>query len=189
MRRVEHEQGNGVGRRDFFKAATAGVTTAAVLLSPQDAVLAQETAQKAALERIASNSWPIRPLFKQRPMAPRPAGAPAAGGAAGAAGGPGGAGGGDRAAAAQAALKEIEANPNAARALDVSRAATAARANLPSPAEMRKKYGEITMLDFPQFTKDTFPGVTHMDLFSGLFGDVTDDAMFARRRRAPRSIR
>jgi len=29
---MEHEQGNGVGRRDFFKAATAGVTTAAVLL-------------------------------------------------------------------------------------------------------------------------------------------------------------
>ena len=26
------------------------------------------------------------------------------------------------------------------------------------------------MLDFPQFTKDTFPGVSHMDLFSGLFG-------------------
>ena len=34
------------------------------------------------------------------------------------------------------------------------------------------------MLDFPQFTKDTFPGVTHMDLFSGLFGDVTDDSMY-----------
>ena len=43
---------------------------------------------------------------------------------------------------------------------------------------MKEKYGEITMLDFPQFTKDTFPGVTRMDLFSGLFGDVTDDAMF-----------
>ena len=40
---------------------------------------------------------------------------------------------------------------------------------------MKEKYGEITMLDFPQFTKDTFPGVTRMDLFSGLFGDVTDD--------------
>ena len=51
---------------------------------------------------------------------------------------------------------------------------------------MKAKYGEITMLDFPQFTKDTFPGVTHMDLFSGLFGDVTDDSMY---RRASRSIR
>jgi hypothetical protein len=34
------------------------------------------------------------------------------------------------------------------------------------------------MLDFPQFTKDTFPGVTKMDIFSGLFGDVTDDSMY-----------
>jgi sugar phosphate isomerase/epimerase len=45
-------------------------------------------------------------------------------------------------------------------------------------AELKQKYGEITMLDFPQFTKDTFPGVTHMDIFSGLFGDVTDDTMY-----------
>ena len=49
-----------------------------------------------------------------------------------------------------------------------------------TPAQMKKKYGEITMLDFPQFTKDTFPGVTHMDLFSGLFGDVTDDSHVRR---------
>ena len=45
-------------------------------------------------------------------------------------------------------------------------------------AEMKQKYGDITMLDFPQWTKDHFPGVTRMDLFSGLFGDVTDDTMF-----------
>jgi len=50
---------------------------------------------------------------------------------------------------------------------------------------MKEKYGEITMLDFPQFTKDTFPGVTHMDIFSGLFGDVTDDTMFAGRTFDP----
>ena len=42
------------------------------------------------------------------------------------------------------------------------------------------------MLDFPQFTKDTFPGVTHMDLFSGLFGDVTDDSMFTQLQRSTR---
>ena len=52
---------------------------------------------------------------------------------------------------------------------------------------MKEKYGEITMLDFPQFTKDTFTGVTHMDLFSGLFGDVTDDSMFAQRTFDPSS--
>src|SRR5260370_14597899 len=46
--------------------------------------------------------------------------------------------------------------------------------------ELKKKYGEITMLDFSQFTKDTFPGVYHMDLFSGLFGDVADDSMYVQ---------
>jgi sugar phosphate isomerase/epimerase len=51
--------------------------------------------------------------------------------------------------------------------------------------QMKEKYGEITMLDFPQFTKDTFPGVTHMDVFSGLFGDVSDDSMFAGRTFDP----
>jgi sugar phosphate isomerase/epimerase len=47
--------------------------------------------------------------------------------------------------------------------------------------ELKKQYGEITMLDFPQWTKDTFPGVTHMDIFSGLMGDITDDTMFVQR--------
>src|SRR3982751_2051525 len=56
-----------------------------------------------------------------------------------------------------------------------------------SVAQMKEKYGEITMLDFPQFTKDTLPGVTHMDIFSGLFGDVTDDSMFAGRTFDPMS--
>ena len=53
--------------------------------------------------------------------------------------------------------------------------------------QLKEKYGEITMLDFPQFTKDTFPGVTHMDLFSGLFGDVADDSMFVQRTFDPSS--
>lgn len=44
--------------------------------------------------------------------------------------------------------------------------------------EMKKEYGETTMLDFPDFTRKTFPGVTQMDLFSGLFGDVTEDSMY-----------
>jgi sugar phosphate isomerase/epimerase len=54
-------------------------------------------------------------------------------------------------------------------------------------AELKQKYGEITMLDFPQFTKDTFPGVTHMDIFSGLFGDVTDATMFEGNQFDPAS--
>jgi sugar phosphate isomerase/epimerase len=45
-------------------------------------------------------------------------------------------------------------------------------------ARMRKKYGEISMLDFPTFTKETFPGVYQMDLISTFFGDAGDDSMF-----------
>jgi sugar phosphate isomerase/epimerase len=156
-----------IDRRDFFRTAGAGLTAAAVLLTPAEAVRAQEAAQKAALARIAANTYPIRPIFKSRFSR------------------------GD--AAAQARRREamesrraereaeeaaLAKDPNAAEPLAVAKAAAAARANLPSPEEMKQKYGEITMLDFPQFTKDTFPGVTHMDLFSGLFGDVADDSMF-----------
>jgi hypothetical protein len=45
-------------------------------------------------------------------------------------------------------------------------------------SELKAKYAEITMLDFPQFTKDTFPGVVKMDLWSSLFGDVDDPLQF-----------
>lgn len=45
-------------------------------------------------------------------------------------------------------------------------------------AEMKKKYGEITALDYPQFTKDTFPGLYLMDIWSSLFGDPTDESMY-----------
>jgi len=48
----------------------------------------------------------------------------------------------------------------------------------PQAEAMKKKYGEITALDYPQFTKDTFPGVYQMDIFSGWFGDVNDDSMY-----------
>lgn len=46
------------------------------------------------------------------------------------------------------------------------------------PTAMQKKYGAITMHDLPQFTRDTFPGLFHMDLWSSLFGDVKDASMF-----------
>lgn len=42
----------------------------------------------------------------------------------------------------------------------------------------KKKYGEITLLDFPAFTKEHFLGVTKMDVWSSLFGDMGDDSMF-----------
>src|SRR5690348_10308651 len=89
-------------RRDFFR--TAGAAGLALAPAAQTAQALPLT-EKEKLDRIASNSWPIRYIFKSRT----------------------GFGRGPR----------IE--------------------------EMKKKYGEITMLDFPQFTKNTFPGVTHMD--------------------------
>ena len=85
------------------------------------ALSARTLTDKEKFSRIASNSWPIRQLFKSRSTRPSP-----------------------------------------------------------QSDEMKKKYGTLTMLDFPQFTKDTFPGVYQMDLFSGLFGDTTDDSMYAK---------
>lgn len=103
-------------RRNFFQAAGL----AGLALAPQ-AASARPLTEKQKLDRIASNTWPLRYLFKSRT----------------------GFGG-----------KQTTA--------------------------MKEKYGEITMLDFPQYTKDHFPGVTHMDLFSGLFGDVADDSMYVK---------
>jgi sugar phosphate isomerase/epimerase len=150
------DNGRGLDRRDFFKTAGAGLTAAGLMLTPREQVIAQERADKDRLARIASNSYPIRYIFKSRAGGGRGAGAAAAGRGTGA--GP------------------TPPAPNPARGL--------VNAGV-SSEEMKKKYGEITMLDFPQFTKDTFPGVTHMDIFSGLFGDVTDDSMFAGRTFDP----
>lgn len=130
----ETRRGGGLDRRDFFKTTGAGLTAAAVLLTPGERALAQSQTEMDRLARIASNSYPIRYIFKSRQTGGR---------------------GGD----------PTVARPGVNGGVSV--------------AEMKKKYGEITMLDFPQFTKETFPGVTHMDVFSGLFGDVTDDSMFA----------
>jgi Xylose isomerase-like TIM barrel len=121
-----------LNRRGFIKAGSAGVAVAGMAMaqaSPDKAANApgnpssnpstRELTEKEKLARIASNTWPIRDIFKTAGGRPNP---------------------------------QIDA--------------------------MKKKYGEITMLDFPDFTKSTFPGVYHMDLFSGLFGDVTDPTMF-----------
>ena len=111
-------------RRDFFKAAGAGMAAAGVAFGAHSAeARPQVFTEKERFDRIASCSYPIRYIFKLRAR-----------------------GGAER--------------PD------------------PLSAELKQKYGEITMLDFPQFTKDTFPGVTHMDIYSGLFGDVSDASMF-----------
>jgi sugar phosphate isomerase/epimerase len=113
-------------RRGFLRGA-AGLAGGAAIASGQQPEGIQHAGAKRALtkkekvDRIASNTWPIRYIFKGRR-------------------------------ALLASSEEVQ--------------------------KMKKKYGEITMLDFPDFTKEKFPGVTHMDLFSGLFGDVGDESMF-----------
>jgi len=168
-----------LGRRDFLKAASAGLATAGVLMTPREQALAQAAAEKARLDRLAGCTWPIRPLFKTRQQAGR-GGAAGAAGRGGAAGAPGAAGagrgqaqgqGGGRGGGQGAPEETVTAGGVPIPTIPANRDNTSA-------AEMKKKYGEITMLDFPQWTKDNFPGVTRMDLFSGLFGDVTDDSMY-----------
>ncbi len=44
--------------------------------------------------------------------------------------------------------------------------------------QMKSKYGEITLLDFPEFTKQHFPGVYQMDVWSSLFGEPADESMY-----------
>ena len=104
-------------RRGFLRSA-AGLGSGLLMASEG---IARPLTEKEKLARIASNTWPIRYIFKSRMFR-----------------------------------------------------------NNPTTEAMKKKYGEITMLDFPQFTKDTFPGVYHMDLFSGLFGDMSDDTMYTQ---------
>jgi sugar phosphate isomerase/epimerase len=120
---------NNKRRREFLKSAGAGLLLASTAAAEaQDgkpesiahAGAARPLTEKEKLARIASNTWPIRYIFKSRSHW------------------------GDE----------------------------------KTSQEMKKKYGEITMLDFPDFTKTTFPGVYHMDLFSGLFGEAADDSMY-----------
>ena len=154
-----------LGRRGFFKTAGSGLGAAGLMLMREGESSAEaqpQWSEKDKLARIASCSYPIRYIFKTRPGGGR-------------AGGPG---------------QPAAANPAAAPGTQTA-AAAGGRAGQGNGgmtnAQMKEKYGEITMLDFPQFTKDTFPGVTTMDLFSGLFGDVTDDSMFVGRQFDPSS--
>jgi sugar phosphate isomerase/epimerase len=176
-----NDRNNAVNRRDFFKTAGAGITAATIMMTPREAALAQAQAEKNRLDRIAACSYPIRYIFKSRQGAGRGAG--------------GGAGRGTGAGQPAAGPDQPPAR-GGEPATAAPQAASPAAQQLPprSPvnggwttAQMKEKYGEITMLDFPQFTKDTFPGVTRMDIFSGLFGDVTDDSMFAGRTFDPMS--
>jgi sugar phosphate isomerase/epimerase len=178
----EPETEKGIDRRNFIRVAGAGLTAAGVALTPAERAIAQFKTDKDRFERIASCTWPIRSIFKQRAGAGRGGGGGRGAGAAGAAP----AAGTPAAAGAQGAATQAPAAQGAGRAGDAAPIVQRSPANGGwSTERMKEKYGEITMLDFPQFTKDTFPGVRHMDLFSGLFGDVTDDSMFAGRQFDP----
>jgi sugar phosphate isomerase/epimerase len=117
-------------RRGFIKRAASGLAAASALgaeqsSTPSDPIshagAQRPLTEKEKVARIASNSWPIRYIFKAR---------------------------------------GVILAPN------------------PQVSEMKKKYGEISMLDFPDFTKENFPGVRDMDIFSGLFGDIDNDQQY-----------
>ncbi len=153
-------------RRDFFRTAGAGFAATAALMTPRARALAQSLAEKARVDRLATCSYPLRTIFRSRQ------------------GGGRGAGGGARAAGAGANAAGRGQAQNAAAGAGPEGATGGPAVTVPAnrdrttAAEMKKKYGEITALDFPQWTKDNFPGVTKVDLRSALFGDPADETMY-----------
>ena len=117
-------QGAGVSLGAGLLAGSSATSAVAQAVSPESithASVSPPMSEKEKLVRIASNSYPIRYIFKSK--------------------------------------EPILSTEDQ----DVA---------------MKKKYGEITMLDFPEFTKKTFPGVYQMDLWSSLFGDTDDASQF-----------
>jgi sugar phosphate isomerase/epimerase len=114
---------DGFDRRGFLRTVGAGLAASGTLAGRASDVEAQALSDKGKLDRIATNSYALRQVFRSRSRA-----------------------GGGRG-----------ANP-----------------------AMKQKYGEITMMDFPQFTKDNFPGVARLDIRSALFGDSNDDSMYGQ---------
>lgn len=84
-------------------------------------------------------------------------------------------------------LKQMASNSYAVNKL-FKRRPYSSRPERPETTALKKKYGEITLLDFPQFTLDTYPGVKAMDLWSSLFGNLGDDTMFTTRERNGRTF-
>lgn len=79
-------------------------------------------------------------------------------------------------------LRQISSNSYAVNQL-FKRRTSGQMPERPETRQLKEKYGEITLLDFPEFTKKIYPGVNTMDLWSSLFGDFTDDSMFTRIER------
>ena len=116
-------QGAGGGLAAGLLASSAGAAAQTQTVTPESIVHASVSppmSESEKLVRIASNTYPIRYIFKR---------------------------------------KGAEGSTN-------------------TVATMKKKYGEITMLDFPDFTRKTFPGVYQMDLWSSLFGDSDDESQY-----------
>ena len=84
-------------------------------------------------------------------------------------------------------LEQMSSNSYAVNRL-FKRRPYGSRPERPETVELKEKYGEITLLDVPQFTLDTYPGVKAMDLWSSLFGDLNDDSMFTSRERNGRTF-
>lgn len=84
-------------------------------------------------------------------------------------------------------LKQMASNSYAVNRL-FKRRMYGSRPENPETTALKEKYGEITLLDFPQFTLDTYPGVPAMDLWSSLFGDISDDSMFNTYERNGRTF-
>ena len=150
-----------IDRRHFLWSAGAGLAAAGTVLTGTENAIAQSAAEKARFDRLATCSYPLRSLFRTRQGAGR--------GAGGGRGAPGSNATGRGQGAAAAGPEGATDGPVVTVPADRDRT---------TAAEMKKRYGEITALDFPQWTKDNFPGVTKMDLRSALFGDVSDDAMY-----------
>ncbi len=83
-------------------------------------------------------------------------------------------------------LKQMASNSYAVNQL-FKRRPYGSRPERPETTALKEKYGEITLLDFPQYTLDTYPGVAAMDLWSSLFGDLDDDSMFVKVERNGRT--
>ncbi|MCK5691294.1 MAG: TIM barrel protein [Bacteroidales bacterium] len=83
-------------------------------------------------------------------------------------------------------LKQMASNSYAVNQLFIRRP-YGSRPERPETTALKEKYGEITLLNFPQFTLDTYPGVPAMDLWSSLFGDLSDDTMFVKVERNGRT--
>jgi sugar phosphate isomerase/epimerase len=155
-----------IDRRNFLRSAGAGLAAAGAVLTTRDNAIAQRIADKARFDRLATCSYPLRSLFKTRQGAGR-RGAGGAGRGAGA--GANATGRGQGQGVTSGGPEGATGGPVVTVPQDRDRT---------TAAEMKQRYGEITALDFPQWTKDHFPGVTKMDLRSALFGDVSDEAMY-----------